>query len=104
MAKIAVKGKRATGVVLTSGEEISARAVISNLDAKRTFLNLIDAENLPEDLVRRAQNFKIRGSSGKVNIALDGMPEFPALAKRFTAYPGSYALYGYPRAIRTCLR
>ena len=81
VAKIAVKGKRATGVVLASGEEISARAVISNLDAKRTFLNLIDAENLPEDLVRRAQNFKIRGSSGKVNIALDGMPEFPALAK-----------------------
>ena len=81
VAKIAVKGKRATGVILASGEEISARAVISNLDAKRTFLNIMDASDLPEDLVRRANNFKIRGSSGKVNIALDGMPEFPALPK-----------------------
>ena len=81
VVSISVKRGRATGVVLASGEELSARAVISNLDAKRTFLGLLDSCDLPDDLVRRARNFKIRGSSGKVNIALDGMPDFPALPK-----------------------
>ena len=78
---IMVKGRKATGVLLASGEEISAKTVVSNLDAKRTFLSLMKAKDIPQDLVKRAENFKIRGSSGKVNIALDGMPDFPALPK-----------------------
>ena len=77
--QIKVRGGKATGVVLASGEEIESRAVISNLDAKRTFLQIMDRGDLPDDVVRRAENFKIRGSSGKLNIALDGMPDFPAL-------------------------
>ena len=79
VCKIRVQGNRATGVVLASGEEISARNVVSNLDAKRTFLEVMDRGDLPPDLVERAEKFKIRGSSGKLNIALDGMPQFPAL-------------------------
>jgi phytoene dehydrogenase-like protein len=79
--EIMVKGRKATGVVLASGEEVHARVVVSNLDAKRTFLGIMNRKHLPEDLIRRAENFKIRGSSGKVNIALDGMPDFPALEK-----------------------
>jgi len=79
--QITVKGRKATGVVLASGEEITARAVISNLDAKRTFLDVMDPGDLPDNLLHRARNFKIRGSSGKLNIALDGMPDFPALPK-----------------------
>lgn len=77
--RIQVKDRKAAGVLLSSGEEINASVVVSNLDAKRTFLNIMDRKDLPEDLYKRAQNFKIRGSSGKVNIALDGMPRFPAL-------------------------
>lgn len=79
VAEIKVKGRKATGVVLASGEEINADVVVSNLDAKRTFLNIMNKKDLPDEVVRRAENFKIRGSSGKLNIALDGMPEFPAL-------------------------
>lgn len=79
--RISVKGRKATGVVLASGEEINARVVVSNLDARRTFLDVMDSKDLPQDLLRRAENFKIRGSSGKLNIALDGMPDFPALPK-----------------------
>ena len=79
VAQIKVKGRKATGVVLVSGEEIDARVVVSNLDAKRTFLKVMDRKDVPEDLLRRAENFKIRGSSGKLNIALDGMPTFSAL-------------------------
>jgi len=81
VAQILVESRRATGVVLNSGEEIEASVVISNLDAKRTFLKVMDPKDVPDDLYERALNFKIRGSSGKVNIALDGMPDFPALPK-----------------------
>jgi len=49
---------------------------VSNLDAKRTFTRIIDKDDLPEGIYEKACNFKIRGSSGKVNIALSGMPKF----------------------------
>tara|TARA_B100000401_G_scaffold366898_1_gene265194 strand:+ start:19 stop:723 length:705 start_codon:yes stop_codon:yes gene_type:complete len=39
----------------------------------------MDKNDLPENFYKRVKNFKIRGSSGKLNIALDGMPTFPAL-------------------------
>lgn len=81
VAEIKVKGRKAKGVVLSSGEEINAKVVVSNLDAKRTFLGVMNPKDLPTDLITKAENFKIRGSSGKLNIALDGMPEFPALEK-----------------------
>jgi phytoene dehydrogenase-like protein len=76
---VTVKGGRATGLVLANGEEIKGRLVVSNADVKRTFLKLVEEKELPEPFLRRVRNFKIRGSSGKVNIALDSMPEFPAL-------------------------
>ena len=77
--KILVNDRRARGVVLQNGDEYRADAVVSNLDPKRTFLNIMDERDLPEDLVDKARNFKIRGSSGKLNIALDGMPTFYAV-------------------------
>ncbi len=77
--KVLVTNGRATGVRLDSGEEISARRVISNMDLKRTFLKCVEASDLPPEFVRQVGNFKIRGSSGKVNIALDGAPKFTAL-------------------------
>jgi phytoene dehydrogenase-like protein len=81
VAQIRVRNGRANGVVLAGGEEIDAGVVVSNLDAKRTFLKVMDRKDVPQDLLRRAENFKIRGSSGKLNIALDGMPTFSALPK-----------------------
>ncbi|MDE2304073.1 MAG: NAD(P)/FAD-dependent oxidoreductase [Gammaproteobacteria bacterium] len=77
--RILVRGGRAVGVRLQNGEEIAARLVLSNMDLKRTFLESIDLEWLPEEFVSRVRNFKIRGSSGKLNIALDGLPSFPAI-------------------------
>ena len=76
--QILVRNGRARGVVLASGEEIGARTVVSNMDVKRTFLKTVAESELPADFVRAVRNFKIRGSSGKLNIALDGMPAFPA--------------------------
>jgi phytoene dehydrogenase-like protein len=79
--KVLVENGRAAGVVLDGGEEIRGRLVVSNLDVKRTFLKLLDEPQLPADFVKKVKHFKIRGSSGKVNIALDGLPDFPALPK-----------------------
>jgi phytoene dehydrogenase-like protein len=79
VAKVLVKGGRASGVALENGDEIHAPLVLSNLDVRRTFLKIVDAADLPEDFVHRVRHFKIRGSSGKLNIALDGLPHFPAI-------------------------
>ena len=76
---VTVRSGKATGLVLADGEEIKGKLVVSNADVKRTFLKLVEEKELPEPFLRRVKNFKIRGSSGKVNIALDSMPEFPAL-------------------------
>lgn len=76
VAQIIVKGGKAIGVALADGEEIHARTVVSNMDFKRTFLKAMDPNDLPEDFLKSVRNFKIRGSSGKLNIALDGMPAF----------------------------
>src|SRR4051812_46565123 len=77
--QILVERGRAAGVVLAGGEEVRGRLVISNADVKRTFLKLVAPRELPEPFLKRVRNFKIRGSSGKVNIALDSLPEFPGL-------------------------
>jgi phytoene dehydrogenase-like protein len=77
--RIRVKDGRATGVVLAGGEEIAARRVVSNLDLKRTFLGCVEARELPDAFLARVRGFKTRGSSGKLNLALDGAPRFPAL-------------------------
>ena len=77
--QILVRNGRASGVVLDGGEEIYASIVVSNMDVKRTFLESMDPKDLPLEFVEQVRNFKIRGSSGKLNIALDGLPRFPAI-------------------------
>jgi phytoene dehydrogenase-like protein len=76
--QILVRNSRACGVALADGEEIRAKTVVSNMDVKRTFLKTVAESDLPADFVQAVRNFKIRGSSGKLNIALDGLPTFPA--------------------------
>ncbi len=82
VAKVLVRGGRARGVVLESGEEIEAATVASNLDPKLTFLRLLDPKDLDEEFVRSIRHFRIEGTSCKINLALNGLPEF-------TAYPSS---------------
>ena len=93
-----VKRGKARGVVLAGGEEIRGKLVVSNADVKRTFLKLVEEKELPEIFLRRVRNFKIRGSSGKVNIALDSMPEFPALAQGFAGLSRRHAFHRFDRA------
>jgi phytoene dehydrogenase-like protein len=88
VGRILARGRKVTGVALESGEEIAAPVVLSALDPKRTFLGLMDPGDLSPQVLARARNFKIRGSSGKLNIALDGAPSFPALGPGHPLLPG----------------
>jgi phytoene dehydrogenase-like protein len=88
VARLLTQRGRTAGVVLESGEEIRARLVVSNLDVRRTFLGLVEPADLPAPFLERVRKFKIRGSSGKLNIALDGLPEFPCLPEGSPCWRG----------------
>jgi phytoene dehydrogenase-like protein len=77
--QIMVRNGKVTGVALENGNEYYSDVVVSNMTFPRTFLECMDEKDLEPSFVKKVKNFKIRGSSGKVNIALDGVPEFTAL-------------------------
>jgi phytoene dehydrogenase-like protein len=75
VARIDVRSGRAQGVVLESGEEISAGTVLSSVDSHVTFLGLVEPSHLEPSFLEEVRRYKFRGSSGKVNLALDALPE-----------------------------
>jgi len=77
--EIRVQNGAATGVLLSTGEEIHAKAVVSNADPKRTLLKLTDPTYLSPDFVQRLQHYRGNGTVAKVNLALSGLPTFTAL-------------------------
>jgi phytoene dehydrogenase-like protein len=77
--EIRVKDGTATGVLLSNGEEINAKAIISNADPKRTLLKLTDSTHLSPDFVQKLQHYRGNGTVAKVNLALSGLPNFTAL-------------------------
>jgi phytoene dehydrogenase-like protein len=78
VAKVLVKNGRATGVVLENGDEIRAKTVVSGCEPRLTFLDFVGEEHLPGDFVAGIKKFKLRGSSGKVNLSLDRWVDFAA--------------------------
>ena len=72
---VKIVGGRATGVILQSGEEIDAGVVMSSLDSRQTFINLLEDGVLDPTFREEVMRYKYRGSSGKVNLALSGLPE-----------------------------
>ena len=79
VARILTRNGHAEGVVLDSGEEIRAKLVSSSLDPRQTFLRLLAPGDLPAEFVEEIGRYKFRGSSGKVNLALDALPDFTCL-------------------------
>jgi phytoene dehydrogenase-like protein len=79
IAKIVVKDGKARGVVLGNGDEIQADIISSSVDPRLTFINFIEPGDLPSDFREEVQRYKFRGSSGKVNLALDALPDFKCL-------------------------
>jgi phytoene dehydrogenase-like protein len=76
IARIIVRSERVTGVALSTGEEISARAVVSAADPKTTFLALVDPVDLTPDFLTKIRNYRANGTVAKVNLALSGLPKF----------------------------
>ena len=79
VGRISVKNGEAAGVVLTNGDELAADLVLSSVDPNLTFLKFIDGTELPGEFVDEVRRYKFRGSSGKVNLALDALPNFLCL-------------------------
>jgi phytoene dehydrogenase-like protein len=86
--EIRVKDGAATSVVLSNGEEISARAIVSNADPKRTLLKLVDPVHLDPSFVSKVKNYRAVGTVAKINLALGGLPNFTALAGKNGASAG----------------
>ncbi|HEY2384806.1 MAG TPA: NAD(P)/FAD-dependent oxidoreductase [Terriglobia bacterium] len=79
IAKVLVQNGQAQGIVLENGDEIRAKVVSSSVDPRLTFMKFVGAENLPGDFVEDVNRYRFRGSSGKVNLALDALPDFKCL-------------------------
>ena len=79
VAKVLMNNGQARGVVLDNGDEIRSDVVSSSLDPRLTFIKMVGKEHLPADFVEDVNRYKFRGSSGKVNLALSGLPDFTCL-------------------------
>jgi phytoene dehydrogenase-like protein len=79
VARILTKNGRATGVALENGDELLGKVVVSSVDPNLTFLRFMDERDLPDDFVEGVRRYKFRGSSGKVNLALDALPNFTCM-------------------------
>ena len=79
VSNILVENGKAAGVVLNNGDELRASIVVSNLDPKLTFLKLVAEKELPADFVLRIKQWRTEGTSMKINLALDGLPDFTCL-------------------------
>ena len=79
VARIRTRSGKATGVAMANGDEIEARLVVSSADPRVTFVKLCEPGTLPAEFLADVNHFKYRGSSGKVNLALDGLPDFKCM-------------------------
>jgi len=93
--QILVKEGNAVGVVVQGGHEIKSKAVVSAADTHQTFFKMVGEQHLDHDLARQLKRFKYRGSSAKVNLAVDRLPDFsckpgdgPHLKGDITIAPG----------------
>jgi phytoene dehydrogenase-like protein len=92
VARILTTNGRATGVALENGDELAADVVVSSVDPHNTFLRFMEPSELPDDFVEGVRRYKYRGSSGKVNLALDGLPDFTCLPGRGSHLRGAISI------------
>ncbi len=90
--RVIVKGGRAAGVALDNGDELHATVVMSAADPKRTFLQFLEPGHLPDEFVQAIRAFRVRGSSGKVNLALSELPDFTCLPGEGPLHRGAISI------------
>ena len=74
--KIVVEAGEVRGVALTDGAIITSSTVVSNLDPTSTFLELVDADSLPDDFTQRVRAIDHRAAYFQAHFALNGLPEY----------------------------
>ncbi len=79
VAHIDARNGEARGVVLTNGDELAADLVLSSVDPQPDVPEILDPKELPGDFADEVRRYRFRGSSGKVNLALDALPNFTCL-------------------------
>jgi phytoene dehydrogenase-like protein len=92
VSQVIIKGGRVAGVALENGDELHSRVVLSAADSKRTFLGFVEPKYFPNEFVTSIRNFRVRGSSGKVNIALNELPKFTALPNETVLHRGAVSI------------
>ncbi|HUI85008.1 MAG TPA: NAD(P)/FAD-dependent oxidoreductase [Candidatus Binatia bacterium] len=85
VAQILVRDGAATGVVLSTGDELQARAVVSNADPKRTLLGLVEPQFLEPSFLQRLLHYRMHGTVAKVNLVLGALPKFEGVDGDVTA-------------------
>lgn len=89
------QGKRAAGVILEDGERIFSQMVISSADPRTTFFDLVGPSNLEVRFVREVKNIKFRGSTARITLALEGLPDFSGLSQVGSLVGGADLLSGH---------
>lgn len=74
--RIETDAGKAARVVLKNGDEIAARAVVSNADPRTTLLKLVDPLEFDPSFLSKVQHYRAQGVSAKINLALSGLPSF----------------------------
>jgi phytoene dehydrogenase-like protein len=92
VARITVRSNKAAGVVLKNGDELTADVVVSSVDPRLTFMRLLEPKALPDEFVDDVRRYKFRGSSGKVNLALDALPDFSCMRGPGTHLRGAISI------------
>ncbi|KAA0272922.1 MAG: NAD(P)/FAD-dependent oxidoreductase [Acidobacteria bacterium] len=92
--RVVVEGGRATGVELVDGTVIGAARVLSNADPLRTFFDLVGAERLPAGYVASLRNYRCEGTSVKINLAVDRLPEVVGMPPGREPYLGGIMEFG----------
>ena len=92
VSKIIVRDGRAVGVALESGEEIRCHVISSSVDPHWTFEVFLEPKELPSDFLESVRRYKFRGSSGKVNLALDALPSFRSLSQNGAHLRGAISI------------
>lgn len=84
--QVRVEDGAATGVRLAGGEEIPSRFVLSGLDPRRTFFDLVGAPRLGPEFNRKVANIRMRGTTAVLHLLLDGLPPLPDAARRLAGH------------------
>lgn len=76
VARILIEKGRVVGVVVANGEEIRARTILSAINPRTTFVDLVGPRELDTGFLRKILNVRMKGNVAKLHLALDRVPEF----------------------------